>query len=179
MTDTTKISATDLRELRSAIRRHFELERKKISISEREFTKQARQLAGERYREDLARFDAAKDAVKKIKKDAMIAANQIADELNAINPLWRAKISSWSELSLDVSHRDSQRYEKLAYDEIATRAAAARHALDLAEHDVLKELLKDSISDTAQTFLDKLPTIETVLQIPALEEIDQKMVTAS
>lgn len=174
MTADDKMTPGERRELRSILKKQFQVLRNDVKRREQE-------LAGEIEAELLRRYrdqdDAVKDTTEELERcieDFKIACEAVADSLRLRRPELTVSLRFQGDrVILHASDSQRKQERQALHAAIPQQVAAAASQLEQTELDLLRELTIGAItSEEAREFMGRIPTIGALVPVARLNELE-------
>lgn len=173
MTDASirELTPGDRRELRSLIKKQFQVLRNDVKRRESEMKAEVEQELLYRYRQQDEHVEAAQRDLEKAAQDYRDACEAIMDSLRAVEPSLLVNRHSTGQLWTTDKRRGQLHAALVAA--IPQRVASAQVHLDQQELELLRELTISALdSEVATRFLNSIPTIAELVPQARLAEIE-------
>ncbi|MCW2496435.1 hypothetical protein [Jatrophihabitans sp.] len=168
------LTAADRRELKSLIKKQFELLRNDIARREVEMKAEVEHELLQRYRHQDARIAETHRELERAEQEYELERARILDALRAAEPSLNAYYGPNRQVHIEDRHRTQ--LHSAAVAAIPDRVAAAKSALDQQELDLIRELTIGALdSAEAHAFIGRIPTVGTLVPNTRMAEIENML----
>lgn len=169
--DTRELTPGDRRELRSLIKRQFDVLRKDVKRRQSELESEVESELLRRYQQQDERVEQARRELGALHRDYELAVQKVLDALHETDPNLRVQLGYAGQLAAEDRNRTQLRRAAIAA--IPQQIADAQTRLDQQEINLLRELTVGALdSDLAQQFLGSIPTVGELVPRARLASIE-------
>lgn len=171
--DTREMTPGDRRELRSLVKKQFDILRKDVKRRESEMEAEIEAELLRRYRAEDEATAQAVDAVNCAREDYLRAVMQIADALHDQYPDIETHVSqNYGGVQFSSGNTNRVQLRRALMASIPQKIADASTQLDQDELTLLRDLTIGALdSEQAQQFLDRIPTVGQLVPQARLAEL--------
>lgn len=174
MSDTRDLTPGDRRELRSLVKKQFQVLRNDVKRREQELKAEIEAELARRYAQQDADVAEAMRAVDRAKNDLLLAMEKIADDLRQLHPELTVQAGrKYGEYSIAVHDKNRSQTHSALIASIPQQIAEASTQLDQDELELLRDLTIGALSsDQATQFLGRIPTVGALVPKARLAAIE-------
>lgn len=170
--DTRELSPGDRRELRSLVKKQFDVLRREVKHRKDELTGEIESELLRRYRAQDDQIRQARGEIEAARRTYETACRQIMDTLRELNPDIELSVGYQGQLHAADPNR-SQLHRALIAS-VPQQIADASTKLDQQELSLLRELTIGALdTEAAQQFLSRIPTVGELVPKARLAELEQ------
>lgn len=169
-----RITATERRELRSAVRAQMKALRAEVTSREADMASEMERRLAERYREDDKQADAFRRDLKKITEKADVQLDKLKEKYEALfsGGQWSAD-RKFNVPYLYRRNEDRNQLREALKAGIRAELQAARAGIDRQEAALLRELAVDALRTSAAfAFLEAMPKTTGIVPAAKVQEIE-------
>jgi hypothetical protein len=172
--DTRDLTPGDRRELRSLVKKQFDVLRKDVKRREAELRSEIESELLHRYRGQDEALSEARQQMDRARNDYILAVQKIGQDLLSMCPELEVQtVDQYGRVGLSAQDNNRAERHRALLASIPQQVASAQTRLDQEELDLLRDLTVGALdSEQAREFLDRIPTVGQLVPKARLAELE-------